>query len=124
MIEITPNTKKKSRIVVQRGKEFLALRVENIAIIYTECKVVFVIDNTEKKYLCTHKLNELEEELDPAMFFRANRQFIININYIKSFKPLDKVKLLIDLTLPLLKLKIIISQVTAPYFKKWIYEET
>lgn len=115
--------KKKTRIIVQRGKDFLALRMESIACFYTQNKLVFAIDNKEQKYFCPIKLNELENELDSNLFFRVNRQFIVNLNFIKSFSIVDKVKLELSLTLQNNKFKIYISQVTAPHFKKWIYEE-
>ena len=39
-----------------------------------------------------------------------------------GFKTYEKVKLQVDLTCSLNAHKIIISQETAPHFKKWIYE--
>jgi DNA-binding LytR/AlgR family response regulator len=67
-----------------------------------------------------HNLTELEDALDQASFFRANRQYIININYIRGFKAYEKVKLQVDLTLPDLNHCIIISQEMAPQFKEWM----
>ncbi|MBS1576922.1 MAG: LytTR family transcriptional regulator, partial [Bacteroidetes bacterium] len=61
-------------------------------------------------------------ELDDSMFFRANRQYIVNINFVKGFKAYEKVKLLVDLTLQEINHCIIISQETAPAFRKWMYE--
>jgi hypothetical protein len=42
-------------------------------------------------------LSELEEELDKNLFYRANRKYIINANYIKRFKPLEKSKISVEL---------------------------
>jgi DNA-binding LytR/AlgR family response regulator len=64
----------------------------------------------------------LEEELQPDRFFRANRQYIINIDYVKGFKAFDKVKLQVDLLVPDINHSIIISQETAPVFRKWMYD--
>ena len=47
---------------------------------------------------------------------------IININFVKGFKAYEKVKLVVDLTLPEINHSIIISQETAPAFRKWMYE--
>jgi len=81
------------------------------------------VDKEEKKYLCDRNLSALEQELDEAMFFRANRKYIVNIQYIRGFKSFEKVKLEVNLTLPTINHNIIVSQETAPLFKKWIYEE-
>lgn len=115
-------SRKKSRIVVRKGIEYIALKIEHIVLIYTENKMVYLIDNNCKKYICDKNLSELELELDDTIFFRANRQYIVNINYIKGFKPYEKVKLLVDTALPDLNHMIIISQEHAPEFRKWIYE--
>ena len=66
-------------------------------------------------------LGELEQTLDENIFFRANRQYIININFIKGFKSYEKVKLQVDLTIPDLNHCIIVSQETAPQFREWMY---
>jgi DNA-binding LytR/AlgR family response regulator len=113
----------KSRLIVRRGLENIALKVEEVACIYTENKVIFVIDNNEKKYIYDKNLSELCHELDGNLFFRANRQYIVNINYIRGFKPFERVKLLVSLNLPTVAHQIVVSQETAPLFKKWIYEE-
>jgi two-component system LytT family response regulator len=34
--------------------------------------------------LILRSLNSLEDRLDPKLFFRANRKFIINLNWISS----------------------------------------
>jgi len=69
-----------------------------------------------------HKnLSEMEEELDSSVFFRANRQYIININFVRGFKSYEKVKLMVDLTLPELNHCIIVSQEMAPQFREWMH---
>jgi len=115
-------SKKKTRLLVRKGLENISLRLDEIALFYTENKIVYVVDHTGKKYLVDKNLTDLEEELDDSMFFRANRQYIVNINYVKGFKAYEKVKLLVDLTLPEISHCIIISQETAPAFRKWMYE--
>lgn len=113
---------KKSRLIVQKGIENIALKVEDIAFVYTENKMFYVIDSSGKKYLCNQNLSELEEQLDERLFFRANRQHIININYIRGFKSVKRVKLQVELRLLASTHSVIVSQETAPLFKKWIYE--
>ena len=115
-------TRKKTRFIVKKGLENISLRLEDIVFFFTENKVVYVVDKWNKKYIADKNLGELEEDLDNAIFFRANRQYIVNINYIKGFKSYEKVKLQVDLNLPELNYCIIISQETAPAFPKWMLE--
>jgi DNA-binding LytR/AlgR family response regulator len=109
-------------LIVKKGLESISLRLEDIVLFFTENKIVYVVDQWGKKYLIDRNLGELEEDLDNNIFFRANRQYIVNINYIKGFKPYEKVKLQIDLVPAELNYSIIISQETAPAFRKWMYE--
>lgn len=112
--------KSKSRLIVRKGIENVALRINDIVLIYTEEKIVFVVDKEGRKYLIDKKLSELEQDLDNTIFFRANRQYIVNIGFIKSYKTYERVKLQVDLAMPTLNHHIVVSQETAPVFKKWI----
>ncbi len=115
-------SRKKTRLIVKKGLENISLRLEDVVLFFTENKIVYVVDQWGKKYLIDKNLGELEEELDTNIFFRANRQYIVNINFIKGFKPYEKVKLQVDLVPSELNYSIIISQETAPAFRKWMYE--
>jgi len=112
--------RKRTRLIVKCGLENISLLLENIALLYTVDKLVYVVDRNSKKYLSDKTLTELEEELDGNTFFRANRQYIINIGFVKSFKPFEKVKLLVDISISDISHSIIISQESAPKFRKWM----
>ena len=114
--------KTRSRLIVKKGIENISLRTDDIVIIYTEDKLVFIIDREGRKYRVDKNLAELEEELDKTVFFRANRQYIVNISFIKSYKAYEKVKLQVDLAMPALNHHIVVSQEVAPFFRKWISE--
>jgi DNA-binding LytR/AlgR family response regulator len=115
-------SRKKTRLLVKKGLENISLRLDDVVLFYTENKIVYVVDRFGKKYLSDKNLGELEEDLDNRIFFRANRQYIINMNFIKGYKPYEKVKLVLDLTLSDISHSIIISQETAPSFRRWMYE--
>jgi DNA-binding LytR/AlgR family response regulator len=113
---------KKMRLLVKKGLENISLLLEDVVLFFTENKIVYVIDKTGRKYLIDKNLSDLEVELDNKTFFRVNRQYIININYIRSFKAYERVKLQIELTVTDLNYFIVVSQETAPLFRKWISE--
>lgn len=115
-------TRKRSRILVRKGIENITLPLQEIVLFFTENKVAYAVDSSGRKYMVDKNLSDLEEELDNKSFFRANRQYILNIDYIKSFKSYERVKLWVDLTLPGLDHPIIVSQETAPLFRKWLLE--
>lgn len=115
--------KKKTRLLVKKGTGNMSLKLEEIVMFYRENKVIYVVDKSGQKFITDKTLNELESELDDSLFFRANRQYIINLSFVKSYKSYEKVKLQVDLHVPeKINHLIIISQNTAPDFRKWISE--
>jgi DNA-binding LytR/AlgR family response regulator len=111
-------TPKETRIVVKKGTEFMALRLNEIGYFFTEHKIVFARDFEGRQYIVDKNLGELEEAVDQNMFFRINRKFITNIAAIEKFKP-DNGKIRIYLK-PGVKEEIHVSKETAPLFRKWI----
>jgi DNA-binding LytR/AlgR family response regulator len=116
------NGGKKKRMLVRKGIENITMPLSDVVLFYTENKIVHAVDKAGRRYMVDKNLGDLEEELDDKTFFRANRQYIVNINYIRSFKPYERVKLWVDLTLPDVDHSIIVSQETAPMFRKWVME--
>ena len=116
------NQQKKTRLLVKKGLENISLLLEDVVLFFTENKIVYVIDKTGRKYLVDKNLSDLEADLDNKTFFRVNRQYIINLHYIRSFKAYERVKLQIELTVTDLNYFIVVSQETAPLFRKWISE--
>jgi len=116
----TDRPQMKDRIIVKKGIEFQSIKTEDVAYFYTEHKLVFLVDKVERKFM-THvpNITDLMLQLNPKMFYRANRKYIININYIKKYKPVDRVKLEIELTVPVSE-AIVISQKNTSDFKEWI----
>lgn len=112
--------RKKTRIIVKNGTAHIAMRLSEVVMIFTKDKLVYVVSEESKKYTIDKTLTQLEEELDSFVFFRANRQTIVNLNFIKSFKPLQKVKLLLEMEVNGADEPIVISQQVAPDFKRWI----
>jgi two-component system LytT family response regulator len=114
--------KNKSRIIVKKGIEFLSLKLEDVVYFFTEHKLVFAVDKDNRKFLCeTGSLSDVEEIVDEKTFFRANRKFVVNANYITKFRSIDKSKISVELVLPLNE-EIIVSQENAAAFKKWMSE--
>lgn len=110
---------KKDRLLVKKGIDFLSLRTEEIAYFYTEHKVAFLVDRNGVRYIHDEPLSALEHDLDSSMFFRANRKFLVHINSVKSFKPLERGRLLIELSPPIRE-EVVVSQENAAAFKRWM----
>ena len=108
----------KERIVARKGTEFVAITWRDTAYFFTEHKVVFVRDLTGRQYILDKTLAELEGELDPRVFFRLNRKYLVNVSAIEKFKS-DSGRIRIHLRPPVGE-DVFVSKETAPLFRNWI----
>ncbi len=108
----------KSRFIVKKGKKISAISVSEIAYFYKN-ELVFLVKNDGVKYAIDYKLEQLEELLNPKMFFRLNRQFIAHFNQIESIERLTNNRLSIQLN-PAFKGEIVVSQKKSAAFKAWL----
>ena len=116
-VESMPGLKK--LLIVKRGLHYYTIKTRDIAFIYTINETTFIIDKDGKKSFYSTSLNKIETQLD-HYFFRANRQCIIHLEFIKSFCIYDKTKLIVEMKVDDDKAEVHISQVTAPKFREWI----
>ncbi|MBA4166808.1 MAG: LytTR family transcriptional regulator [Chitinophagaceae bacterium] len=120
--ELYGGPKYKSRVVVKWGKEYQTLKVADIVCFFTDHKVVFAVDKENKKFLFEKgTLENLEKKLDKNMFFRVNRKYILNADYIKSFKPVSRYRISVQVMFNVAE-EIIVSQDNSANFRRWISE--
>ena len=93
------------------------IQIEEIACFYSENKIVYA-QTSERNYPTDFTLDELEKTLNTKQFFRTNRQFIINLNFIKNIhtSPVFKVELEHQPNE-----EITVSRERVKDFKEWIY---
>ncbi len=112
-------TTTKKRILTYLRHELLPVATKDIAYIYTESTITYVVCFDGKRTTSNSSLDELFMNLDNAYFFRANRQFIIAISAIDKIVRYgnNQLKILIN---PNSEVDIIISKNKAAEFKKWL----
>ncbi|MCA6067116.1 LytTR family DNA-binding domain-containing protein [Chryseobacterium sp. RG1] len=72
-----------SRILVKIGYNLKIVQTHEISCFFSENKIVY-LQTQERSFPSDFTLDELEDTLDEKKFFRVNRQFIINSDYIKN----------------------------------------
>ncbi len=85
---------KKEFLIIRKGLNHILLKTFDIAYIYMENDITYIIDKSGTRNVCFENLNSLEEKLDEN-FFRANRQHIINLAFIKSYRMYEKGKVIV-----------------------------
>jgi len=105
---------------VKLGKQNQVLPFEQIIGFYTDEGYTYVQRMDGKKYLIDRSLDKIESSLPKEMFFRLNRQYILNHQIVTGFKRVEDGKLEVILkaagNLPEL---IQVSRNKAAHFKKW-----
>jgi DNA-binding LytR/AlgR family response regulator len=109
----------KSRFVVKYGEHLKTIKIQEVAYFYTEDKINFITTTEGRRYIIDYHLDSLEEILDPAIFFRINRQYIISINAIAEMLAYSKSRVFIKLNPPS-KHETIVSTERSGDFKAWL----
>lgn len=111
----------RKRFLITGIDSFYKINVDEIAYINTESGVSQAIMFSGKSHILNHSLEKMEEELDPKMFYRANRKTILNIEAVSKIENFFGGKLAIKLVPPF-KETITISRLKASAFKRWFDE--
>lgn len=108
----------KKRILTYIRNELIPISTDEIAYIYTENTITYVITFDGKKSTSNVSLDDMFANLDPSLFFRANRQFIISISAIKKIIKYgnSQLKILVEDA----EAEIIISKNKAAEFRQWL----
>jgi two-component system response regulator LytT len=117
---IKPNTNSyKSRFMVKFGQRIVAIPVEDIAYFFSESKLSFIVGKDGRKYALDQTLQEIEDLLDPKLFFRINRQLVVCFEAISEMHPHFKGRIKLKLR-PDFRDEIVVSSDRTPEFKKWL----
>ena len=115
------NDQFRSRFLAKSGQRFIPIETHEIAYFYSEDKMVFLKTKSNQRYLLDFNLEQLEKELDPKSFFRANRQFIISNKSVQDIHSWFNGKLKVKVV-PETSEEVIISRDKAAEFKSWMGE--
>lgn len=109
----------KERFTAHHGRNIVLMHADDIAA-FTKEEVIYLVYKEGKKFITDFRsLDEIEELLDPAIFFRANRQHIISLPYIDTMRSDDTGKLVVKLKMQPTP-EIAVSKEKAAQFRKWV----
>ena len=111
------NNYKEYFLVPERDK-LIPLAAKDIAYIYIDLKLIKAVSYSGKVYYLNQNLDEMMNQLNPKMFFRANRQYIIAHDAIKDISIWFGNKISLNLIVPAEE-KIIVSKARVSEFKNW-----
>jgi two-component system, LytTR family, response regulator LytT len=112
----------KKRFVVRYGEHIKTIDIEEVVYFYTEDKATFLCTKDARRFVVDFNLDTLDSILDPKVFFRINRQYIISIHSIAEMFAYSKSRVLIKLN-PAAKHETIVSTERSADFKLWLGDE-
>lgn len=112
--------KQKERFLIKIGEHYKSIEISDINCFYIEERCNFISDNTGKNYAIDYSLDKIEKIVDPKMFFRINRNMIINFYAIQDILAYSSSRLKLTLSNWNEKDEILVSRERVVDFKKWM----
>jgi two-component system LytT family response regulator len=108
-------------LIPVKGDKLVPLQSGEIACLFIDSGVVKAVTFDARTYVMDHTLDELAGMLNPADFFRANRQYIIARSAVKDIDLWFNSRLSVNLKVTVPE-KILISKARVPEFRNWFAE--
>lgn len=109
----------KMRFLCKLGNKIKSVPVEKIQYFYSESKLTLIVDQDNNRFPINNTLDEVDNMLDPNIFFRVNRKYIASFSAISEIHPYFKGRLKVKLT-PATDDDIVVSSEKSPLFKAWL----
>lgn len=108
----------KNRFMVKLGEHIRSITIDQISLFFADGRDVYLVTNQNRKFIIDYTLEALEDILEPKLFFRLNRTFILHINSIKDVLVYSNSRLKITLHQEFDR-EIIVSREKVVDFKSW-----
>lgn len=110
----------KKRFSVKVGQHLKLINIDDIECFYSENKGTYAYTSDGRNYLLEGSLEQLEDELEPELFFRISRKFFVNINAIKDMISYTNSRLQIKLN-TFNEQEVIVARERVKEFKDWLH---
>ena len=109
----------KIRFAVNVGSKIISVETRSVAYFYSMEKSIFLCTNENHHYPLDFSLEHLEQLLDPEMFFRINRQVIIQYTSIEKIHILSRSRVKLE-TNPPASEDLLVSTARTHQFRLWL----
>jgi len=119
MAELKVSKRYRDRFLIPVKDKLLPIEVKHISYFYTSDKTTFICLEDGTQFAYSGTLDQISSSLDPAGFYRANKQFIVARGNVKNITIWFDSRLLITMD-TMVPEPIYISKNKAADFKSWI----
>ena len=109
----------RKRFLVKHAQKLVSIEVEEIAYFFSDGRLNFFKTFDNKKFVVDYTMDELEDMLDPAKYFRISRSFYISVDSVDQINDYFGNRLMLILK-PAVDKESIVSREKVTDFKKWM----
>ena len=109
----------KKRFTVKAGEKIVIIPTEDIAYCYSEDKSTYSVSKNGTRRLLDYSLDTIQEMLNPHLFFRISRSYIVSINAIENISKHLGTRLKLQLR-PHTDDEVIVSRSRTSDFMEWL----
>lgn len=110
----------KERFLIKIGEHYKSVQTSDIFCFYILERSVFLLTSAGKSYPADYSLDKIEQLVDSRLFFRINRNFIVNYYAIQDMIAYSSNRIKINLANWHEKEGILVSRERVSGFKKWM----
>lgn len=114
-----PTTNYQDSFLTQQQEKSVVVYAKDIALFSIESEVVYIYTFDKKRLPVFKKMEYIESVCDPQLFFRINRQMLVNRSNIRAIEPYFNRKVVLHLNVNA-KEKAIVSRMNVSALKRWI----
>ena len=114
----TPVRNHKARFMVKLGDHIRSITIDQISFFFADGRDVYLVTDQLRKFIIDYTLEGLEEVLDPKVFYRVNRSYILNISAIQDVVVYSNSRLKVALAVKW-ENEIIVGREKVGDFKNW-----
>lgn len=118
----TDNKVFKSRFMIKVGDKIKSVTSDNIASFYSLEGGSYLQTFENRNYSIDYSMDQLEEQMDPKVFFRINRKLLLNYSNIDAIHTWSGSRLKLELNCSLDELEddLLVSRERVRDFKEWL----
>jgi two-component system, LytTR family, response regulator LytT len=109
----------KTRFLVKFGDHIQYKNLSDVAYFYADGKTVYLVGTDGKKFVIDYILENLEELLDPAYFYRLNRKLIAHIGAVREVRVVGNGRYRVHLR-PVPEDEVYVSRERLAGFRAWL----
>ena len=111
----------KNRFFVESGNRFFSIDKNDIAYFFSDGRFVYFTTFSKSSFIIHYRIEQLQQLLDPADFYRINRSYIISVKSIEQIHAYFGGRFKLKLNPPVDE-TVLVSRNRVADFKKWLGE--